>query len=155
MTSYMYNGCVYLGKGQVKCSTDNGDYTYPWKVLWIWGRLVLCWWREHNGCHILYFSLRMAVLTKFIYPPVLISCITEWCRRVGSAPVFIFRRFWFRILAQTLSIAVAVFEFTQSYGKCWDCVNWGHDTFHILSNSLLTVFIWWNIVWVKNHAIMA
>lgn len=120
MTSYVYNGSVYLGKGRVKCSTDNDDYTYLWKMLWIWGRqsaLVLCWWREHNGCHILYFSLRMAMLTKFIYPPdlsILISCITEWCRRVGSAPVFIFRRSWLRILAQTLSIAVAVFEFVLS-----------------------------------------
>jgi len=31
MTSYMYNRSVYLGKGQVKCSTDDDDddYTYP------------------------------------------------------------------------------------------------------------------------------
>jgi hypothetical protein len=57
------------------------------------------------------------MLTKFIYPPdlsIFISCITGWYRRVGTAPVFIFRRSWFRILAQTLSITVAVFKFVLS-----------------------------------------
>lgn len=121
MTSYVYSRHVYLGKGRVKCSTDNDDYTYPRNVLWMWGKIqsALCYADGENIMAVIYCILvwEQQCWQNLFTPPdlsIFISCITEWGRGVGSVPVFIFRRSWFWILAQTLSITVAVFEFVLS-----------------------------------------
>ena len=100
MTSFVYNRSVYLGKGQVKCSTDNDDYIYPWKALWIWGRYSQhsCYANGELSYCILVWEQQC--WQNLFTCQIFIGCIIEWCRRVSSAPIFIFRKSWFWNWAQ-------------------------------------------------------